>query len=240
MFQMNNIEFVKKLKHIADNLNTLYVMGGFGAPAGYGNNRSRYCKNYSYNMQTTRQNMIKNCKNNTFFFDCICLGKGVLWGFKGDVYDVYGGATYASNGVADFGADNLKNYCTTWSSDFSNIELGEWLWMPGHAGYYVGDGLVIECTPAWKNGVQYTKLAGRGWKKHGKIKYLEYVKEECEMGCPYWKNGECTKDKKKSNEEIAKEVLQGKWGNGKDRKKRLKAAGYNYSAIQKIVNKLLK
>lgn len=43
---------------------------------------------------------------------------------------------------------------------------------------------------------------------------------------------------KKSNEEIAKEVIAGKWGNGADRKKRLTAAGYNYSAIQKVVNKL--
>lgn len=45
---------------------------------------------------------------------------------------------------------------------------------------------------------------------------------------------------KKSNEEIAKEVLQGKWGNGAARKKRLTDAGYNYSAIQAIVNKLSK
>lgn len=46
--------------------------------------------------------------------------------------------------------------------------------------------------------------------------------------------------KKKSNETIAKEVLAGKWGSGKERKKKLKAAGYNYAAVQKIVNKLCK
>ena len=45
---------------------------------------------------------------------------------------------------------------------------------------------------------------------------------------------------KKSNETIAKEVLQGKWGNGQTRKDKLKAAGYNYSTIQSIVNKLCK
>lgn len=44
---------------------------------------------------------------------------------------------------------------------------------------------------------------------------------------------------KKSNEEIAREVIAGKWGNGAERKKKLKEAGYDYSAIQKIVNKLL-
>ena len=42
---------------------------------------------------------------------------------------------------------------------------------------------------------------------------------------------------KKSNNEIAKEVLAGKWGVGSERKKKLTEAGYNYNAIQKIVNK---
>ena len=44
---------------------------------------------------------------------------------------------------------------------------------------------------------------------------------------------------KKSNEEIATEVIQGKWGNGTDRKNRLTKAGYDYSVIQSIVNKKL-
>ena len=48
-----------------------------------------------------------------------------------------------------------------------------------------------------------------------------------------------TTPKKKSNEEIAKEVIAGKWGNGLTRKKKLADAGYNYSAIQKIVNKMI-
>ena len=43
-------------------------------------------------------------------------------------------------------------------------------------------------------------------------------------------------DSKKSNAQIAQEVLEGKWGNGVDRKKRLTAAGYNYDAIQAIIN----
>ena len=44
---------------------------------------------------------------------------------------------------------------------------------------------------------------------------------------------------KKSVDEIAKEVIQGKWGNGADRKKSLEAAGYDYNAVQKCVNELL-
>lgn len=45
---------------------------------------------------------------------------------------------------------------------------------------------------------------------------------------------------KKSNEEIAQEVIKGLWGNGAARKKKLTDAGYNYSVIQAIVNKKLK
>jgi len=44
---------------------------------------------------------------------------------------------------------------------------------------------------------------------------------------------------KKSVEEIAKEVINGKWGNGADRKKRLTQAGYNYQEIQNKVNQIL-
>ena len=42
----------------------------------------------------------------------------------------------------------------------------------------------------------------------------------------------------KSVDEIAKEVLEGKWGNGADRQNRLTAAGYNYSQVQAKVNEL--
>lgn len=44
---------------------------------------------------------------------------------------------------------------------------------------------------------------------------------------------------KKTNEQIADEVLEGKWDNGEARKKKLSDAGYNYQAIQDIVNQKL-
>lgn len=44
----------------------------------------------------------------------------------------------------------------------------------------------------------------------------------------------------KSVNEIVAEVLVGKWGNGEDRKQRLKQAGYNYETIQSAVNNALK
>lgn len=46
--------------------------------------------------------------------------------------------------------------------------------------------------------------------------------------------------KKKTTREIALEVIDGKWGNGAERKQRLTAAGYNYKTVQNMVNKILK
>ena len=43
----------------------------------------------------------------------------------------------------------------------------------------------------------------------------------------------------KTVDELAQEVLDGKWGNGTDRKERLTAAGYDYSAVQAKVNALV-
>lgn len=44
---------------------------------------------------------------------------------------------------------------------------------------------------------------------------------------------------KKTAAELAQEVLDGKWGNGASRKKKLTAAGYDYAAVQAEVNKLV-
>lgn len=58
----------------------------------------------------------------------------------------------------------------------------------------------------------------------------------------YWKTTEPSKPTdppKKSVEELAIEVLQGKWGKGDERKKRLTEAGYVYDAVQKCVNELV-
>lgn len=41
-------------------------------------------------------------------------------------------------------------------------------------------------------------------------------------------------------DEIVKEVIDGKWGNGNDRRQRLERAGYDYDEIQKAVNKTIK
>lgn len=43
----------------------------------------------------------------------------------------------------------------------------------------------------------------------------------------------------KTNEQIAREVIAGKWGNGEDRRHGLEIHGYNYDAVQSEVNRIL-
>lgn len=52
-------------------------------------------------------------------------------------------------------------------------------------------------------------------------------------------NGQ-TVSTKKTTAEVAREVIAGKWGVGEERKKKLTAAGYNYTTVQAEVNRILK
>ena len=80
---------------------------------------------------------------------------------------------------------------------------------------------------------------------HDTMGVLDSAKVELTMQAIAWpqpakktttKKTTTKKTTKKSNSQLATEVIQGKWGNGETRKKRLTAAGYNYNAVQKIVN----
>ena len=129
--------------------------------------------------------MINAATADTFGFDCVCLIKGLLWGWCGDATQVYGGAAYKSNGVPDISDSGMIAACSDVSTDFSRIEVGEMVWMKGHCGVYVGNGLAVECTPKWENKVQITACncskAGynrRDWTKHGKLPYVEYTAEQ--------------------------------------------------------------
>lgn len=181
MAVMTNAEFVKKCIDAAKNHKTLYVLGGIGYPLNAKGKQRAY--NNSWNTKADRVKFIEAATADTFAFDCVCFIKSILWGWSGDKNKTYGGATYASNGVPDISADGMINVCSGVSKDFSKIEAGEVVWMSGHIGVYIGDGLAVECTPKWDNNVQITavsnisKKAGynaRKWTKHGKLPYIAY------------------------------------------------------------------
>lgn len=76
----------------------------------------------------------------------------------------------------------------------------------------------------------------------GAFTKLENAKTACPAGYTVYDwagKAVYTKAQTKTNEEIAREVAAGKWGNGADRKRKLEAAGYDYEAIQALVNNML-
>ena len=180
-------KFVDTAVNIAKNYKTLYIMGCFGAPMTK-RNKERYMDNCSYNRKPERRKKIAAASSDTFGFDCVNLIKGILWGWDGSLDKTYGGAKYASNGVPDVGANYMMNYCTSKSTNFKNIVAGEVVHLDGHIGIYIGDGLVAECSPRWKDKVQITACANIGekkgynsrkWTSHGKLKFIDYsVKPE--------------------------------------------------------------
>lgn len=183
---MKSTDFVSIAKDIATKYKTLYIMGCFGSPMN-NTNKNRYCNNHPYNRQAIRSNKIRSVSADTFGFDCVCLIKGILWGWKGNTGATYGGAVYNSNGVPDKNADQIMNYCSGVSTDFRNIVPGELVHMSGHVGIYIGDGLAVECTPIWKDGVQITAVGNIGrktgyntrtWVNHGKLNFVDYVTQE--------------------------------------------------------------
>ena len=186
MIVMDNTEFVRRAVDAAQNHKTLYVMCCFGAPMN-STNKARYTSNHPFNAQTSRKNKINEASYDTFGFDCVCFIKGLLWGWNDNVNWIYGGAVYKSNWVDDDTFYGMLAQCVGVSSNFSNIVPGEMVYMPGHVGIYIGEGLAVECTPIWKDGVQITAVGNIGnkigyntrtWQKHGKLRFINSIEKQ--------------------------------------------------------------
>ena len=231
---MNNIDLACKAKEIAAK-KTLYCLGGFGQPL-YKANQQKLIKQYAYNKK--RKSMIEAKDRSTFAFDCVGLVKAILWGWSAKESAPNGGATYKGNNVPDSSANQMIKLCKDVSTDFNNIRIGEFVWMDGHCGIYVGDNTVIESSPKWLNGVQASGINGnqidgreRVWTKHGKLPWIDYRDEVAPV------------QQTKNLDEVALKVYEGKYGNSPQRVERLKKEGYtdaDIQIIQKKVNELAK
>ncbi len=161
---------------------TVYGYGCFGWPMSK-ENQDRAIAAYAYNAKTERAAKLRGCGTDTFAFDCSGFVKALLWGWNGNSADPWGGAVYASGGVPDINANRIIGVCHDVTNDFSGIQPGEAVWMKGHIGIYIGNGLAVECTPKWSDGVQITAVLnigaksgcnGRHWTRHGKLPWVRY------------------------------------------------------------------
>lgn len=229
MIFINNYEFSAKVKNIATNCKTLYVLGCPGAPLNAANRR-RYTQNYSYNRRQNRVDKISSSSSDIFGFDDAFLVKSVLWGWNGNKKDNYGGAKYESNGVPDIGADAMIKRCSDVSTNFNKTDVGEIVWRRGHVGVYIGNGLAVECSSKWADKVQITGVSNisenraynnREWTKHGKLPYINYISADDHLN------------------QLAREVINGKWGSGDETKRKITEAGYSYDDVINRANEIL-
>ena len=179
-------------------------------------------------------------------WDCVCLIKGILWGWNDDRTKLRGGgAVYASNGVPDIGTEQMINVCKNVSTDFSTLQVGEMVWMQGHVGVCIAKGKIIECTAGWATWkIIKSDIDAKGnrtyngnglsapWVKHGFLPYVDYSSAKPEPK----PEPEVNPLDKYSDEELANMVIDGKFGNNPERKEKL---GKRYDAVQALVNAMM-
>lgn len=161
-----------------------------------------------------------NSKAGIYNGQCVSLIKALLefvgapdpYKARGNAKDV--GDTLLREGIAKNGDGWLRVVVNRGMGVIGGVTYGHiWIDLANEANYE-------------QNGAKalHTTKGTRPYSQRGQVVNLDkYVKAD-------------PKPAKKSNEAIADEVIAGKWGNGDDRKKNLKKAGYDPAVIQKIVN----
>ena len=175
-----------------------------------------------YRTEQRRRNARNAVGKYDYAYDCVGLIKCYLFGGFGNV---------KYNSKYDLSANGMYNKCTEKGkiSSIPNIK-GLLVWMDGHIGVYDGEKYTYECTVSGGTfRIIKTVAKTRGWTNWGKCAYITYEKENSSSGS----------SDKKSVTELAKEVIDGKWGTGEARKKALERAGYNYREVKNKVNELL-
>lgn len=104
------------------------------------------------------------------------------------------------------------------------------------------------CSYKGEYGIWQYGIAGNSKWDTQKVHAVNGIAGECDLDYSYvdypsliraaGRNG-FPKTSSKSVDELAREVIDGKWGNGDDRKARLNQAGYDYNAVQTKVNELV-
>lgn len=188
-------------------------------------------------------------------FDCINLIKSYI-NYPAIAYKTKPAGFYVQPGqvIKDTTERGILNLCTGRSSDFRKIKPGAYMLYngDGHGALFVGEykdpsGVVntIECTTDMGGGVvsSYTDADGWRWNHKGGYRfgrYTEYGYLTKYVDYSTESTPEPEPEKKKTINQLAKEVIAGKWGVYPERKNLLEKAGYNYAKVQARVNELMR
>ena len=160
MIVMTSAEFCQKLKNIVNRPNYYYNV-------------------FPYNLGYYNGYAIS--------FDCWNLVKALINEPSIDQNYTVGHYAPASGNMGDWDGWTILQHCEGVSADFSKLYRGEFLYMAGHAGVYIGDGQVVECTCDWEGGVLISNITGSGgryrngvwmrsWQYHGRLsEWIDYA-----------------------------------------------------------------
>lgn len=138
---------------------------------------------------------------------------------KGYFVGIYASTSWFNHQIDTARLGAYTKWVAAWRADKPSFPYGGFdLWQNSADGYI--SGRRVDTNIAYKDFPKIIKNRGlNGFPKSG-------GKEEKPKG-------------NKTVDQIAKEVIEGKWGNGADRVKRLTAAGYDAKAVQAKVNEML-
>lgn len=127
-------------------------------------------------------------------------------------------------------------YCSTyWFTNFvdENVREKRPAWIADYRDkcYYTGTYGIWQYDAAEVAGVQYDCDRDIGY-----VDYSDYIKER---GLNGYSKEIVPPDVRKTVDELAREVINGLWGNGQERADRLEAEGYSYDDVQARVNEIL-
>ena len=168
-----NIEFVNYLYSLL-NKKTVYMWGEYGKGVTLDRIKLR-SKMYKKYYSDDRVNYLKSLVGKGYYgFDCSGMIKSFWMGNMGT-----SGVKYIRLYDRNSKSITINNASLIGEIDTIPEVKGLLLYMDGHCGCYVGDGLVIECTnnPKFttRGGVVMTKLSDRKWVWWCKSKWLNYI-----------------------------------------------------------------
>lgn len=173
--------------------------------------------------------------------NCARLAAALLKKYNLDINNLYTHTHWLNVRDGKSGSVDYLNTAKNPSKTCPLYILPHWAAFKAKVQAYMKSGTFTTKNPTTKQLYRVRKSWSDAKSQIGAFSSLDNAKKACKPGYSVFDaNGSIVYPAKKSVDEIAREVIQGKWGNGAERKKKLTAAGYDYNAVQKRVNELMK